>query len=73
MRKMQKASAKQLERNKPGKPKPKTQSWRKKVDWSAAGRKAYRTRMKNLKENGKADNIKRTRGKAEAPQQKIRK
>ena len=73
-RKMQKASAKkQLKPNKPRKLNPKTQSWRKKVDWAAAGRKAYETRMKNLKKNRKADNIKSAREKAEAPQQKIRK
>jgi hypothetical protein len=73
MRKMQRASAKkQLKPNKPRKPKPTTQCWRKKVDWSAAGRKAYETRMKNLKKNRRADNIKRARVESEAPQQKIR-
>jgi len=75
---MQKASAKKQHRhklNKPNKPKtkPNKQSWRKKVDWSAAGRKAYETRMKNLKKNGKAGSLKSARGNAEAPQQKIRK
>jgi hypothetical protein len=72
---MQKASAKSVKQkpNKPSKPKLKTQSWRRKVDWSAAGRKAYETRMKNLKKNGKAGSIKSARGNAEAPQQKIRK
>jgi hypothetical protein len=73
---MQKASARRQVKNKPSKPKSKPkkiQSWRRKVDWTAAGRKAYETRMRNMKKNGKADNIKGAREKAEAPQQKIRK
>jgi hypothetical protein len=51
---MQKASAKKQvknpSKNKPSKPK---LTWRKKVDWSAAGRKAYATRVKNQKKKGK--------------------
>ena len=73
---MQKASAKkQLKPNKSSKPKnkPKTKSWRKKVDWSAAGRKAYETRLKNLRKKEKEGNIRRAHGNAEALQQKIRK
>jgi hypothetical protein len=56
MRKMQKASVKRQVKNKPSKPKSKPkkiQSWRKKIDWSAAGRKAYETRMKNQGKHGK--------------------
>jgi len=72
---MQKTFAREHAKNKPSKPKskPKTQSWRKKVDWSAAGHKAYATRMKNLKKNRKTSEIKRFHRNAEAPQQKIRK
>ena len=67
---MQKTSTKRQVKNKPKLKKP--ANWRKKVDWAAAGRKAYETRMKNLKKNGKAGSIKSARGNAEAPQQKIR-
>jgi hypothetical protein len=52
---MQKTSAKRQVKSKPSKPK-KIQSWRKKIDWSAAGRKAAETRRKNQK-NGKARKI----------------
>jgi hypothetical protein len=75
---MQKALARKQHRhklNKPNKPKTKSkkQSWRKNVDWAAAGRKAYETRMKNLKKSAKAGTLKSAHGNAEAPQQKIRK
>lgn len=56
---MQKVSAKRKVKNKTSKPKSKPkkiQSWRKKVDWAAAGRKAAETRRKN-QENGKASKI----------------
>jgi hypothetical protein len=51
---MQKALAKNVKHkpNKPSKPKAQPKNWRKKVDWSAAGRKAYETRMKNQGKHG---------------------
>jgi len=60
---MQTASAKRQVKNKPQKPskprnKPNTQNWRKKVDWAAAGRKAYETRMKNQSKHGKTVKVK---------------
>ena len=55
---MQKASAKKqvknLSKNKPSK----KLTWRKKVDWSAAGRKAYETRLKNQKSGKKGKVVK---------------
>jgi hypothetical protein len=53
---MQKTFAKSEVKSKPSKPKSKPkkiQSWRKKVDWAAAGRKAYETRIKNQGKHGK--------------------
>ena len=58
---MQKMSAKRQVKNKPSKPKSKPkkiQSWRKKIDWAAAGRKAYETRMKNQGKHGKTVKVK---------------
>ena len=48
---MKKASVKRQVKNKPKFKKP--ANWRKKVDWAAAGRKAYETRMKNQGKHGK--------------------
>jgi hypothetical protein len=56
MREMQKASAKR--QVKEPKSKPKLKNWRKKVDWAAAGRKAYETRMKNQGKHGKTVKVK---------------
>lgn len=53
---MQKASAKR--QVKEPKSKPKLKNWRKKVDWAAAGRKAYETRMKNQGKHGKTVKVK---------------
>jgi len=66
---MQKASAKKQvktpSKNKPSKPK---LTWRKKVDWSAAGRKAYETRIKNQKKGKKGKVVKTQKVK---PQKKV--
>jgi hypothetical protein len=63
MRKMQKASAKR--QVKEPKSKPKLKSWRKKIDWAAAGRKAHQTRMKNQGKYGKT-----VKAKPKKPQKK---
>jgi len=53
---MQKTSAKRQVKNKPKLNK--LANWRKKVDWAAAGRKAYETRMKNQGKHGKTVKVK---------------
>ena len=53
---MQKTSAKRQVKNKPKLTKP--ANWRKKIDWVAAGRKAYETRMKNQGKHGKTVKVK---------------
>lgn len=53
---MQKASAKRQVKNKPKFKKP--ANWHKKIDWAAAGRKAYETRMKNQGKHGKTVKVK---------------
>jgi len=56
MRNVQKASAKRQVKNKPKLKKP--ANWREKIDWAAAGRKAYETRMKNQGKHGKTVKVK---------------
>jgi hypothetical protein len=59
-------------KHKPKNPiRPKAQpNWRKKVDWAAAGRKAYETRMKNQRGKGK---VVKTQKKQAKPQKPVKK
>lgn len=62
------ASAKRSVKSKAVKSKPKT---KKKVDWSAAGHKAWLTRLRNQKKNGGKVRKKTSKAQAKKPQAKV--